>query len=52
MKIHKVTNMTEEETQKYKKFLQDELDKVNGVKVEKTGKKEINPTKTNETPKG
>ena len=26
--------MTDEETQKYKKFLQDELDKMNGKKVE------------------
>ena len=28
-----ITNMTEEETQKYKKFLQDELDKVRGKKL-------------------
>ena len=39
-----ITNMTHEETQKYKKFLQDELDKMNGNKVEggntkKNGKK-------------
>jgi hypothetical protein len=31
--------MTDDETQKYKKFLQDELDKMNGKKVEKVGKK-------------
>ena len=30
-----ITNMTDEETQKYKKFLQDELDKMDGKKVEK-----------------
>ena len=29
-----ITNMTDEETQKYKKFLQDELDKMNSKKVE------------------
>ena len=34
-----ITNMTYEEIQKYKKFLQDELDKMNGKKVEKVGKK-------------
>ena len=34
-----ITNMTDEETQKYKKFLQDELNKMNGKKVEKAGKK-------------
>ena len=39
-----ITNMTDEETQKYKKFLQDELDKMNGKEVEgenmkKKGKK-------------
>jgi DNA-binding PadR family transcriptional regulator len=39
-----ITNMTDEETQKYKKFLQDELDKMNSKKVEggntkKKGKK-------------
>ena len=39
-----ITNMTDEETQKYKKFLQDELDKMNNKKVEggnvkKKGKK-------------
>ena len=27
-----ITNMTDEETEKYKKFLQDELDKMNGNK--------------------
>jgi hypothetical protein len=34
-----ITNMTEEETQKYKKFLQDELNKINETKVEPTSKK-------------
>ncbi len=34
-----ITNMTEEETQKYKKFLQDELNKMNETKVEPTSKK-------------
>ena len=31
--------MTDEETQKYKKFLQDELNKMNEEKIEKKGKK-------------
>ena len=30
-----ITNMTDEETQKYKKFLQDELDKMNNKKIER-----------------
>jgi DNA-binding PadR family transcriptional regulator len=34
-----ITNMTEEETQKYKKFLQDELNKMNETKIEPTSKK-------------
>ena len=34
-----IANMTDEETQKYKKFLQDELNKMDGKKVEKAGKK-------------
>jgi hypothetical protein len=34
-----ITNMTDEETQKYKKFLQEELDKMNGKKIGKNGKK-------------
>ena len=34
-----LTNMTDEETQKYKKFLQDELNKMNEEKIEKKGKK-------------
>jgi hypothetical protein len=33
-----ITNMTDEETQKYKKFLQDELNKMDGKKVVKAGK--------------
>ena len=33
-----ITNMTDEETQKYKKFLQDELNKMDEKKVVKTGK--------------
>ena len=33
-----ITNMTDEETQKYKKFLQDELNKMNEKKVVKAGK--------------
>ena len=33
-----ITNMTDEETQKYKKFLQEELDKMDGKKVKKKGK--------------
>ena len=30
--------MTDDETQKYKKFLQDELNKMDGKKVKKKGK--------------
>jgi ERCC4-type nuclease len=30
-----LSNMTEDETQKYKKFLQDELEKMEGKKVDK-----------------
>jgi DNA-binding PadR family transcriptional regulator len=33
-----LTNMTDEETQKYKQFLQDELNKMDGKKVKKKGK--------------
>jgi len=33
-----LSNMTEDETQKYKKFLQEELDKMNGVENGKKGK--------------
>jgi len=31
-------NMTDEETQKYREFLQDELNKMDGKKVKKKGK--------------
>jgi DNA-binding PadR family transcriptional regulator len=34
-----ITNMTGEETQKYKKFLQDELNKINETKAQPTSKK-------------
>ena len=34
-----ITNMTDEETQKYKKFLQDELDKMNSKKIEEKNTK-------------
>ena len=33
-----LTNMTDEETQKYRKFLQDELNKMDGKKVKEKGK--------------
>jgi hypothetical protein len=33
-----LTNMTEEETKKYREFLQDELNKMDGKKVKKNGK--------------
>jgi hypothetical protein len=33
-----LTNMTDEETQKYREFLQDELNKMDGKKVKKKGK--------------
>ena len=33
-----LTNMTDEETQKYRQFLQDELNKMDGKKVKKKGK--------------
>ncbi|MFQ5782859.1 MAG: PadR family transcriptional regulator [Nitrosopumilus sp.] len=34
-----VTNMTNEETQKYKKFLEDELKKIDGKNIKKNGKR-------------
>ena len=34
-----IANMTEDETQKYKKFLQDELSKINETKIESASKK-------------
>ena len=33
-----LTNMTDEETQKYRQFLQDELNKMDGKKIKKKGK--------------
>ena len=33
-----LTNMTDEETQKYREFLQDELNKMDGKKVKEKGK--------------
>ena len=34
-----LSNMTEDETQKYKKFLQEELEKMEGKKIDKKSKK-------------